>query len=189
MGIPEDVARFEQGLNELIIKYEQYFLGLEKREPLRLLGEVESLSRRYQSSQITNSMIKFKYNAAVARLNSYRQYWARINRQIDEGKYSRDRFKMEMHRKEKLTAQPEKAGEAGAAGKIGIDPDIEKVYHAFLEARKACRLPVDTITPEMIAAAIERQKPVIMGKYKCAGVEFRVVVEEGTPKIKARPKL
>ncbi|HEY6871724.1 MAG TPA: MXAN_5187 C-terminal domain-containing protein [Geobacteraceae bacterium] len=189
MGIPEDVALFEQSLSELVIKYEQYFLGLEKREPLRLLTEVEGLARRYQGFQIINTMVKFKYNAAIARLNSYKQYWTRINRQIEEGRYSRDRFKMEMHEKGKDAGQPERGGHPAPEEKSGIPPEIEAVYRTYLEARKACRLPVDNVTPEAIAAAIEKQKPIIMNKYHCKGVEFKVVIEDGTPKIKARPKL
>jgi hypothetical protein len=39
----------------------------------------------------------------------------------------------------------------------------------------------------MIAAAIDKQRPLIMERYRCTGVEFRVVIEEGKPKIKARP--
>ena len=188
MGIPEDVALFEQRLSDLIIKYEQYFLGLEKREPLRLLGEVEGLSRKYQGFQIINTMTKFKFNAAIARLNSYKQYWTRINRQIEEGKYSRDRFKMEMHQKDKA-ATPGKTAEDAAKEKHAISPEAEMVFRSYLEARKACHLPADNITPEMIAAAIEKQKPLIINKFHCKGVEFKVVIEQGMPKIKARPKL
>ena len=189
MGLPEDVALFEQGLSELIIKYEQYFLGLEKREPLRLLGEVEGLARRYQGFQIINTMVKFRYNAAIARLNSYKQYWGRINRLMEEGRYSRDRFKMEMHQKGKGAGLPEKVAHPAPEEARAVSRDIEAVCHSYLEARRACSLPVDTVSLESIAAAIERQKPVIMNKYGCTGVEFKVVIEDGAPKIKARPKL
>ena len=41
----------------------------------------------------------------------------------------------------------------------------------------------------MIAAAIEKQKPLIISKFNCSAVEFKVVIEEGMPKIKARPRL
>jgi hypothetical protein len=58
-----------------------------------------------------------------------------------------------------------------------------------MEARRACNLPVQNIRQEMIAAAIEKQKPGIMRKFNCATVEFKVVIEEGTPKIKARPRV
>lgn len=181
MGIPEDIALFEQHLNELVIKYEQYFLGLEKREPLKLLENVEKSARKYTNVNIVNTMLKFKYNSVVARLNSYKLYWARINRLIEDGKYSRDRFKMEMHQMKghAKPSEPERAG----------NPEVEKVYQQYMEARKACRLPVDNITPDMIATAIERQKPAIANKYRCDKIEFKVVIEEGIPKIKARPKV
>src|SRR5512136_2031549 len=109
LGIPEEIALFELNLNELVIKYEQYFLGLEQRAPLQLLDDVEKVSRKYQGYQIVNTMLKFRYNATIARLNSYKQYWNRINRLIEEGKYSRDRFKMEMHQQGKLDGHPDKA--------------------------------------------------------------------------------
>jgi hypothetical protein len=189
MGISEDIVLCEQSVNELIIKYEQYFLGLEKREPISLLSEVERLARKYQGYQIVNTMMKFKYTTAIARLNSYKQYWSRINRLIEEGKYSRDRFKMEMHLKDKLPERSPKDRPLPLEEKIVTNPEIESLYRTYLEARQVCHLPTDNITREMIAAGIGRQTPVIMEKYKCKGVEFRVVIEEGTPKIKARPKV
>jgi hypothetical protein len=185
MGIPEDITLFEMNLNELIIKYEQYFLGLEKRAPLQLLDEVERSSRKYQGYQIINTMQKFKYNTIIARLSSYKQYWNRINRLIEEGKYSRDRFKMEMHQK--------KDGDGAQVRehdhKKSINPELQRLYQQFIDARKACHLSVTSITPEMVVAAIEKQKPAIMSKYHCSKVEYVVVVEKGTPKIKVRPRL
>ncbi len=180
MGIPEDIALFEQSLNELVIKYEQYFLGLEKREPLKLLAVVEHCVRQYANVSIVNTMYKFKYNTLVARFCSYKQYWNRINRLIEEGKYSRDRFKLAMHQ-----GKPQATPSAPAP-----KPDTEEssLYRQYIEARKACSLPVDNITPTMIATALEKQKPAIVSKYGCDNVEFRVVIEGGTPKIKARPK-
>ena len=186
MGIPEDVALFEQELGGLIIKYEQYFLGLEKREPLKQLKEVELLGRKYQGFQIINTMVKFRYFSGIARLNSYKQYWGRITRLMEEGKYSRDRFKMEMHAKDTTPRPPVEA--KPAEKKKTLDPEVAHVFNSFLEARKACLLPVDNISPEMIAAAIEKQKPAIMKKYNCSGVDFKVVIENGMPKIKARPR-
>ncbi len=82
MGISEDITLFEKNLNDLIIRYEHYFLGLEKREPLKQLEEVERLSRRYVGSDIINTMLTFKYNSLKARLISYKQYWNRTLRLI-----------------------------------------------------------------------------------------------------------
>lgn len=188
MGVNEDVVLFEQGLNELIIKYEQYFIGIEKRPPEKLLKEVEALGRKYLSTQIVNTMLKFKFTSNVARLNSYKQYWNRISQLIEDGKYSRDRFKMALHQKNRDGGQTVKEEPAKPEEKK-LDLEVASLYQKFVEARKACSLPVGNITHELIAAAIEKQTPVIIDKFKCQGVEFKVVVEEGVPKIKARPKL
>lgn len=184
MGIPEDIAQLEQGLNELIIKYEQYFLGLEKREPLRLLETVERLARKYANVKIVNTMLNFKYTSLVSRLNSYKQYWNRILRLMDEGKYSRDRFRMAIHQRGGAAEKPAVPSSPAPAATYEAD----QLFRQFVEARRACRLPTDSITREMVAAAIERQRPAIEARYGDAPVEFRVVVEGGVPKIKARPR-
>lgn len=182
MGIPEDIARLELQLRELVIKYEQYFFGIEKREPLRLLEEVERSVRRYQSANISNTMQRFKYDSLLAALSVHRQKWARINRLIEEGKYERDRFKASLHRD--LPGQESQAEPAPPAS----DPPLEKIYLDYLSARLACSLPVENVSREMIARAIERQTPAILEKYHCSEVEFVVVVEKGKPSLKARPK-
>jgi hypothetical protein len=182
MGIPEDIARLEIELRELIIKYEQYFFGIEKREPLKLLEEVERLTRRYRNVSISNTMQRFRYDSLVAALNVHRQKWTRINRLIEEGKYVRDRFKMSLHQGEAAKERP--------AQQVSSDSDLQldRIYQQYCAARKACNLPVENVSRERIALAIERQKPAILEKYRCSDVEFVVVIEKGKPCLKARPK-
>lgn len=181
MGIAEEIALFEDKLNELVRRYEQYFLGLEKREPVRLLEDVERIARRYSATPISNTMVKFRYNSLVARLGTYKQHWNRILRLMEEGKYSRDRFRMEMHQLNgKLPTTP---GERPLAPQ-----EIDGVYRQYIEARKACNMRTDNITHDVIQSALEKQKPTLQKKYSCDKIEFRVVVEDGKPKIKARPK-
>jgi hypothetical protein len=180
MGIPEDIEVMEKLLAELIVKYEQYFLGLERREPLKLLAEVEKLSRKYQSSSIINTMQTFKYNTLKSRLVSYKQYWSRTNRLIEEGKYSRDRFKMDIHTKR----QPSKPD----VEKPVANTESEQFYKQYIQARKECNLPVDNVTREMVSDIVEKHKRAVMEKYRCNDVELRVTVENGNPKLKLRPK-
>lgn len=182
MGLVEEIAWLEQQLNALIIKYEQYFLGLEKREPLRLLDQVDQALRRYLTSASRNTMVKFKLNSLAARFNTYKRQWVRINRLIDEGKYSRERFKMEMHDLGPSRHQQPEVGE-----RRGNEGEVEDLFRQFVQARRECNLPIADITPAMIAEAVEKQKPTIRKKYHCDAVEFKVVIEDGKPKIKARP--
>lgn len=138
MGIPEDIHQFEQGLNELIIKYEQYFLGIEKREPLRLRETVDRLARKHSAVKIVNTMLNFKYTSLVSRYASYRQYWDRILRLMEEGRYSRDRFRMAIHERSAPKARQHEPPPPGN--------EAEDLYHQFVEARRSCNLPAETIS-------------------------------------------
>lgn len=190
MGLPEDILRFEHLLNELIIRYEQYFVGIEKREPLGLLAEVEQFARRYTNTNITNTALRFKYNSLLSSLTSHRQKWTRVNRLIEEGKYQRDRFKMA------LRAKPATAAESPAHREPQTAPPtqpqhgelLDKLYQDYLEARRRCNLPTDNVTRDKMAAAIQLQTKALTSKYRCADVDLRVVIEEGKPRIKARPR-
>ena len=181
MAIQEDIAFLEGSITELIIKYEQYFLGIEKREPLKLCEDIERFIRRYNTAAIINTMFKFKFNTLVGKFNSYNQYWTRINRLIEEGKYSRDRFKMARHLAEGGPRSPAENHERSH------ENDVEIVFQHYLEARKRCNLPTDNISRETMFAVIEKQRESLTSKHHCTEVEFRVVIENGAPKLKARP--
>lgn len=186
MGIPEDIARLELDVRELIIKYEQYFFGIEKREPLRMLDAVERSVRRYQNVSIPNTSQRFKYDSLVSTLSVHKQKWVRTNRLIEEGKFQRDRFRMSLHQNEKGKEAPPRPAQAAAPP--AQDAQLEAVYRQYLDARRACNLPVDNVTREKLAEAINRQKPALMDKYRCKDVDFVVVIEGGKPSLKARPK-
>lgn len=186
MGIAEDLQIAEVQLKELITRYEQYFLGLEKREPLKLLEEFERLVRRYANTSINNTMYKHRYNNLVARFNSYRQHWNRILREIEEGRYSRDRFRADLRaaqRSAPVSPDRERPDRSG-------DRELDRIFNELIEARRSCNLPTDSMDRTQLAATLERQRPQLMQKLGTDEISFRVVVEAGKPKIKAgiKPK-
>ncbi|NVN98140.1 MAG: hypothetical protein HXX17_02375 [Geobacteraceae bacterium] len=181
MAIQDDITFLESSIAELVVKYEQYFLGIEKREPLKLYEDIERFIRRYNTSTIINTMMKFKFNTLVGKFNSYKQYWTRINRLIEEGKYSRDKFIMARHLAEGAPRQTAEHHEKPRAN------DTEMVFQHYLEARRKCNLPTDNISRETMISVIEKQREALRSKHHCAEVEFRVVIEDGAPKLKARP--
>lgn len=181
MGIAEDFTTLEKMLADLVLRYEQYFTGLEKREPLALRADVEKAVRRYTGVPINNTMLKHKFTTLVGRFNTYREHWNRILRLMEEGRYSRDRFISDLHQRQRAAVRPAKA----EAAKPGPDNEVERVYREYCEARKSCNLSVDTISRDQIRAAIEKQKPALKSKLGTDDLTFRVVVEDGKPKIKA----
>jgi len=181
MGIQEDIAFLEQNVADLVVKYEQYFLGIEKREPVKLCEDLERFIRRYNTSTIYNTMHKFRFNTLVAKFNSYKQYWTRINRLIEEGKYSRDRFKMARHLAEGALSPPSHHSAKPP------ENQLELVYQHYLDARRNCNLPTDNISREAMFSVINKQRAALISRHQCNEVEFRVVIEDGAPKLKARP--
>jgi hypothetical protein len=50
-------------------------------------------------------------------------------------------------------------------------------------------MPVDKLSIDLVASAIERNKPLLAAKLGTDDLTFRVVVEGGKPKIKASKRL
>jgi hypothetical protein len=146
-----------------------------------LLSEVEKLVRRYTCTPINNTMYKHRFTMLVARLNTYREHWNRILKLMEEGRYSRDRFISDLHLRQK--GKQEKAPVEPSLAPA--EPDLDRLVHEFREARKACNLPIDKITRELVAATIEKQKPLLAAKLGTEHLAFRVVIEDGKPKLKA----
>lgn len=182
MALADDIAEIEKKLIQLKTDYEQYFVGLQKRAPERLRTEVDKLVQLYSNQRITNTAINFRYKTVVARYNSYKSYWDRVLREIEEGRYVRDRFKMKLH--DTMKESPPRTVLQPKAN----PPDelIKRVYQEYIEARKKTNEP--PVKYESIAGLLAKQIPTIKEKYNCSSVDFKVVIEEGKAKLKAVPK-
>lgn len=181
MAIAEDLPHIERMLGDLIIRYEHYFIGLEKREPLQLHSDVDKLVRRYTGIPINNTMYKHKYNMLVARLNTYREHWNRILRLIEEGRYSRDRFISDLRQRQHAGADLSRAADS----RQSQEKELDRIFKEYRAARLSCNLPVDNITRERIAATINKNRPSLIARLGTEELFYRVVVEDGKPKIKA----
>ncbi|MBS2028412.1 MAG: hypothetical protein JST54_10945 [Deltaproteobacteria bacterium] len=109
----KQLEEYEAEVAELKAKHDQYFLGLERLEPIK---ERESLKKRLnalRTSHIRNTGLKFKAQSLWQKFLSYERMWMRIAREIEEGTYSRDLFKARM-RGEKRAKKEEKRDQAEA---------------------------------------------------------------------------
>ncbi len=202
MGIAEELAQLERQLRKLRIDYEKYFAGLEKREPVELREEVARAIRKYSGATITNTGHNFKLNSLTATFSSYTSYWDRVVRQIEEGTYSRDRFRLKLKERERRAAEGAAGSSAPANGKAaaaetavrfreGTDPagrELQGLYEALVAAKRKAGESLDGFGPDKLAAIIKQQLPKIAKQFNCESVEFRVVVEDGKAKLKATPK-
>jgi hypothetical protein len=86
----------EEELEELKARYEQYFLGVERREPNRWREEVKKKVLRLKGAFTRNPALKFRVQSLHARYLSYERLWLRSVREKEEGTYRRDVFKAKL---------------------------------------------------------------------------------------------
>jgi len=177
MAILRDLGEIEQELKELVILYEQYFAGVEKREPIKQREALARRLRRFVNRRIIQTDARFRYQTLSARYHSYSSHWDRILRLIDEGRYDRHTAK--------LKDAPPLAEEPIAP--VPTDPG-DKIYQDLLAARQSCGIAGPPPDPRQVKLFLENQRDKIREKFGDRAVEFRVEIEDGKPKIKVRAK-
>jgi hypothetical protein len=84
------IADLENRVERLRSLYEQYFMGIERIEPLTARKDVDRRLWSLRREQIRNTGLRFKLETTIQRYNTYQQYWQRIVREIEAGTYQRD---------------------------------------------------------------------------------------------------
>lgn len=186
MAIADDITALESKLHQLKTDYEQYFLGYQKTAPEKLRLEVDRLVRLLTGQTITNTGLKFRLNTITAKFGSYRTYWDRTLREIEEGRYIRDKFKMKLHDTERQPASPKQTPATPATSGPSDEDALKRVYDEYVKARKSTNESLPKF--EAVADLIKKQTPLIKEKYGANAVDFKVVIEDGKAKLKAVPK-
>lgn len=176
MGIHEDILQLEMKIHQLRVDYDQYFAGVNKIPPLKLQEEVQKVVRKYSGVQIHNTALAFKFKSLVGRYTTYNNLWSRTMRQLEEGTFVRGQGRR---------AQLKTAVKAAA---VHEESAAEKLYKEYVAAKKSLHQNSDDIKVKGLNDLIEKQTAQIKSKYKCSGVDYKVVVEGGKAKIKAVPK-
>lgn len=190
----DERRKLEQTLNEvqskmkaLEIAYEQYFAGVEKREPQKTRAQVEQSLRHLSCQPIFRTATKFRYQQLATRFQSYKQHWDRILRLMDEGKYHRHLAAAHPGNRPAATAKSQ--GENSAAASDSAQPsETDRLLSQLMEARAACGLVGPALTREKIDQFLATQKQKVIEKFGDRPVEFQVDTSSGKPQIKVRLK-
>lgn len=88
--IERELEELETRIERLRALYEQYFMGLEKLEPLIARKDVDRRIWILRRVQVRNTGLRFKFQMLIQRYNTFQQYWVRVTREIENGTYRRD---------------------------------------------------------------------------------------------------
>ena len=209
-----EVKEVEEELERVKARYDQYFIGYERREPRRERDEIRKRVMLLKEAFTRNAALKFRIQALHARYLSYERLWVRSAREKEEGTYRRDIFKARLRAKGPGEATPE-AGTTAPPPAPGVpaaatppaqvapaaarppapqpaasgDGQLRALYDAYVAAKKQCGEDVSRLSYDAVARTVTKQIPELMAKYKAKSVDFRVEVKDGRAVLKAIPKV
>ena len=176
----ERAQRLEKDIHRLKTRYDQYFLGVERRPPEKLANDVAREVRFFSTTRMINTALRFKVQQLIARYNTFLTYWQKNLKDMEEGRTPRRR----------VHAMPGGA-EAAIPGGVEISTKgadrngMEQLFQAVSrEYRKR-----GGKAPEMsrVREMVEKQNQVISERFKAEKVSYQVVTEGGKVRIKATP--
>jgi hypothetical protein len=94
----DDLNALEKEMERVRLLFEQYFGGVERIPPLT---QRDALLRRVRRFRVNkgDTILRFRHENLRARMVVLQTHWSRIMRQIEDGRYKRDRFKANLHAK------------------------------------------------------------------------------------------
>jgi type I site-specific restriction-modification system R (restriction) subunit len=180
--LAEEIDELEEGLTNLQVLYEKYFLGIDRRPPDQERKKVSTRMRELRTTMVKNTALKFRIQTQFAKLISFERMWDRTLREMEEGTYKRDVFKARLRQNQEAKPK-EKPGKAPDIP----DDKLRRLYDTYLVARQRCGEPTDGISYESVASRIRAQVPQLLEKHKAKNIEFKVVIKGGRAVLKAIP--
>ncbi|MEK6598807.1 MAG: MXAN_5187 C-terminal domain-containing protein [Deltaproteobacteria bacterium] len=194
MGFKEDLDILDVKINKLKVGYEQYFAKVLKKEPAALRDEIDRIILKYSNQPTTNTSLKFRYSTLTSKYTSYKQFWDRILRRIEDGNYERGAgFGVISPATAANTESMQRSGTTPASSE-GLkkempdsDSRFKTVYQQFMEAKKSCQDTSGDMSYGKFTQAIIQQTEKVKKDMKCSDVEYKVVVKDGKTKITIIP--
>ena len=174
-AIDEELQVLDVKLKQLKRDYDQYFLGTRPREPVQLRGEVNKMILVYLNTGIGNTAARFRFNSINSRYQAFKRQWDSNLRQIEQGTYRRHVFKANLRDRD-----------GDDIARDATQGQEDRIFDAYVTAAKSCGQDVSKLTPARLQAVIAKQEQALKAKLGCDKVNFKVVVQEGKVKLKAR---
>lgn len=173
--LARELDDIQQRIKELEIRYEQYFAGHERREPMYERRDIAKLLRKFTNRHIVWTDLQFRYKGIASRFMSYGQHWDRILRLMDEGKYHRHVSKL----------KPPTTKTSPVAPKVfDVKTEAANLQQELSKARASCGLSAGAPSTDKIASFLAVQREKIKSRYGDREVAFSIDSSDGKPRIK-----
>jgi len=96
-------------------QYEQFFLGMEKRPPVKAQEQFRKRIAALKTIPSRNSALSFRIQTLQATAATYERLWARTLQEMEDGTYRRDVFKARLRKRSSAPSNAPVAEKPGAA--------------------------------------------------------------------------
>ena len=190
MPLLEDLDRLDSWMRQLHAKWDMFFAGVEKKPPVELQTQVETIIKRYGNSEIRNNGERFRFQSLTARYTTFNELWQKRLRAREEGKV----FGMHGLRAEQLAPPaapapsrpaPQQAPEYRVADGKRDDAAVRALYQSFVDQkRRAGEGPAPPF--ESFRQLITQQTDRLRSEKGAKAVDFRLETKDGKVSLKAR---
>ncbi len=177
----KELKRLVQGLEELKVQYEQFFMGITLYQPDKLHREVRMLIRRIRKAPFKKPRHRYRLRSLEARYHTYHDYWQRVLRQREEGTYSKDVFKANM--RDRFAAEDQEA----QTKKGGASKAMQSLFKSYKQALEKQTGKTQKLDFTAFQKALIQQAKTHQRNHK-GKLSFKVVVKEGRVVIRAFTK-
>jgi len=122
-AISDQVKQLDGELAELRARIDLFFLGLEKKNPTSALDEYRKRILKLKGEFIRNTGLKFRVQTLYAKFQAFERLWLKSLREIEEGTYSRDIFRLRRRK-----GQPEQTSAAPSAKAVEPPPPTKDLW-------------------------------------------------------------
>lgn len=171
-NLKDALDRIETDLADLKRQYDLFFQGVRRSEPQEERRILEWMVRRLGQRKIPNTTDQFRFTGLQSRFHSYSNLWTRMVRDLEEGRLERD-------------ARGNLVRTKGAREEPVAPDHLDQVLEQLRNARQECGIPTEERDIASLRKTLLSRAAEIAGTSGARRVEFRVVIEEGKPKVKA----
>lgn len=184
--VEDKLSSLEQSLESLKVRYEKYFAGVDRIQPLDEHNRYSKKIRTFNSSQLVSTGQKFRFVNLKARYGQLNTLWTKICQQIETGTYIREKA---LHRLKSVysTDAIKAGGQSISAPKLPDNEShaLEKLYSTLIQSRKDKKLPDKKKFLEMMS----KQVDVFKKKNPGHKIQFRLAKDaNGSTQIKIEKK-
>lgn len=155
--IAQAIADFEGEIAALRARFDQYFLGMEKKNPAKELEALKKRIMKFKGQHIRNTGLKFRVQTLYSKFQSYERLWSKSLKEIEEGTYRKDLMRLRRKNQARGLVDPT-APKPAEPGPGAEEPKKRPDFYTLDEDFEA-DLPVDMFDEDDAPVPVAKPPP------------------------------